>query len=107
MQWRPRRLRLVRTTLPDERSARALADRLVAARQACCVHVGQTFSTYMWQGRRQGETEWTVEARTDPEHEEGVRAALRAGHPYEIPLVESFSTMVDKPYYLWAKSVLG
>jgi periplasmic divalent cation tolerance protein len=98
------RLVVVRTTMPDEASARRLAQRLIDGRLAACAHVQPVFSTYLWKGTRHGETEWFVEARTRILREGALRRALREGHPYEVPVVESWWTAVDADYAAWAKA---
>lgn len=96
---------LVRTTVGTRDAADDLAQRLVTAGLATCVHVQEIRSTYRWKGKVIAEPEWLVEARALPSKAEGVREAMLAGHPYEVPLVETLNaTGISKEYLDWAKS---
>jgi periplasmic divalent cation tolerance protein len=110
MFGRPRKtaLLLVRTTLPSRAQAEALAQRLVDARLAACVHVSEVASVYRWKGQRLHETEQVVEARTSGALLDNVRAAILDRHPYEIPLVEAWAMQgVPAAYAAWARDQLA
>lgn len=97
------RMALVRTTLPAEAAARALAEALVADGLAACVHVAPLRSTYQWKGRREEAEEWLVEARALPRRAAAVRRRMLEGHPYEVPLVETVKSSVNDGYAAWAR----
>src|SRR5688572_18502106 len=99
------KLVIVRTTLPSEAEARRLAELLIDGKLAACVHVHPVYSVYNWQGQRHGEAEWSVEARTRLLREGPVRAAMAAGHPYELPIIESFWTTANAQYVEWVKAM--
>ena len=107
MLWIRRDAVVVRTTMPDEKSARKLATALVDAKLAACVHVYQVFSTYDWKGVREGETEWYVEARTLPAKWRKAMERMRADHPYELPMIESTGYAVMPDYAAWMKHALA
>ncbi len=79
-----------------------MASRLVDA-GAACVHLQAVRSFYDWQGKRMDEEEWLVEARVARKGEANVRLVMLEGHPYELPLVESWTTRVNAPYVRWAR----
>lgn len=96
-------LALVRTTLPTRQAAEALGNRLVDDGLAACVHIQELASIYHWKGQRVHETEFVVEARTSLGRRGAVAKAMRDGHPYEVPLVESWPVgLVPKAYRRWA-----
>lgn len=97
------RMALVRTTLPAQAQANALADALVSAGLAACVHVTKVRSTYIWQGRQEETDEWLVEARTLTRRAAQAEARMLEGHPYEVPLVEMLKCNVSGAYLAWAK----
>lgn len=95
---------LVRTTLGHREQAEALAQRLVDERLAACVHVTEVSSVYRWNGQRSQETEFIIEGRTTQHGRGRLVAAMLAGHPYEVPLVESWPVAaVPASYLKWAK----
>ncbi len=102
-----RAMRMLRTTLPDRRQADDLAHRIVDEGLAACAHVYALQSAYWWKGTREDETEWVVEARTLPSWARRVREAMRRGHPYEVPLVESWELSVDGAYAGWARTTMA
>lgn len=96
---------LVRTTVGQRDDADDLARRLVTSGLAACVHVQEVRSTYKWEGRLEQQLEWLVEARALESRADAVREAMLAGHPYEVPLVESLTaTGIPEPYLAWARS---
>ena len=102
MGWftaRGRQAVLVRTTVGSRPEAERLARRLVVARLAACVHVGEVASMYRWDGRVQEETEFVVEARTDEARRAAVAAAMAHGHPYQVPLVETVPVTLESAAY--------
>lgn len=95
---------LVRTTVATQAQAHALADALVEAGLAACVHVTAIHSTYRWKGRREEGEEWQVEARALPRRLRALQARMAEGHPYELPLVETLRVIVNPAYAKWAQS---
>lgn len=96
---------LVRTTVGSRDAADALASQLVNAGLAACVHVQEVRSTYRWKGKVEEQAEWLVEARALESRAVGVREAMLADHPYELPLVETLTvTGISKEYLDWARA---
>ena len=77
---------LVLTTLPDRDAAGTLARSLVADRLAACVSIGAPVeSIYHWRGAIETSTEVPLTVKTRADLFDAVAAAIRAGHPYELP----------------------
>lgn len=95
------RMAIVRTTVATERQAEHIAQRL-ADGGAACVHMQRVRSFYDWQGKRHDGEEWLVEARTTPGGASVARSIMLEGHPYEIPIVESWRVHVNAAYARWA-----
>jgi periplasmic divalent cation tolerance protein len=77
---------LVFTTLPDRASAERLADKLVAERLAACINIlAPCRSVYRWKGEVQHDEEHPMLVKTTRERFPALEAAIRAGHPYELP----------------------
>ncbi|SRR5258706_9232213 len=77
---------LVLTNLPDRAAAERLADALIAKRVAACVNIlAPCRSVYRWQGAVQRDEEHPMLIKTAAERYPALEAAIRAGHPYELP----------------------
>jgi periplasmic divalent cation tolerance protein len=102
------RLHLVRTTVGSKQAADALAQQLIDERLAACTHVAPIASTYRWKGKTEHEEEFVVEARTTAARRAAVVDAMLKGHPYEVPLVESWP-VADVPvaYMAWVNERVG
>jgi len=77
---------LVITNLPDRAAAEKLADALIAQRVAACVNIlAPCRSVYRWKGAVQHDEEHPLLIKTSAERYAALEAAIRAGHPYELP----------------------
>ena len=94
---------LVVTQMPDRASALTLARSLVDARLAACVSVGAPVeSLYHWRGKIETAQEVPVVVKTRPERYAEVEAAIRAGHPYELPEIVAVPVTDGlAPYLQW------
>jgi periplasmic divalent cation tolerance protein len=79
---------LVYTTFPDDETALAIAEALVAAKLAACVNlIPGMRSVYAWKGEVERGAEVVGIVKTRMGLKEAVRAALKERHPYETPIV--------------------
>src|ERR671936_2196665 len=77
---------LVLTNLPDRAAAERLADMLIEKELAACVNIlAPCRSVYRWKGAVQHDEEHPMLIKTTRERYAALEAALRAGHPYELP----------------------
>lgn len=92
---------LVITNLPDRAAAERLADGLVASRLAACVNVlAPCKSVYVWKGSLQRDEEHPLLIKTTAERYPALEAAIRAGHPYELPEIIAVPVERGLPAYL-------
>ena len=92
---------LVLTNLPDQASARALATTLVSERLAACVNLlAPCRSIYRWQGAIESAEEVPLLIKTTTERYPALEAAIRAGHPYELPEIIAVPIDHGLPEYL-------
>jgi periplasmic divalent cation tolerance protein len=92
---------LVFTNLPDEASARRLAEALVDARLAACVNVlAACRSIYRWDGKVEHANEVPVLIKTREDRYGELEAAIRANHPYELPEIIAVRIERGLPEYL-------
>lgn len=94
---------LVLTHLPDRERAETLARALVTGRLAACVNVGApVVSMYHWRGQFETAPEVPLVIKTRRALYGRVEAAIRAGHPYELPeIVAVTCTDGFAPYLDW------
>jgi periplasmic divalent cation tolerance protein len=92
---------LVITSLPDEASAQALASMLVTERLAACVNMlAPCRSVYRWQGGIESAAEVPLLIKTTTVRYAALEAAIRAGHPYELPEIIAVPIAHGLPDYL-------
>ena len=92
---------LVLTNLPDRAAAERLADALIEKRVAACVNIlAPCRSVYRWQGATQREEEHPMLVKTTAERYPALEAAIRAGHPYELPEIIAVPVEHGLPEYL-------
>ena len=97
---------LVLTNLPDRAAAERLADALIEKRVAACVNIlAPCRSVYRWQGDVQHDEEHPMLIKTTEERYVALEAAIRAGHPYELPEIIALPIERGLPAYLaWLAS---
>lgn len=92
---------LVLTTLPDEDSARRLAQQLVEQRLAACVNIlAPCRSIYRWQGKVEDGAEVPLLIKTTAARYTALEDAIRSAHPYELPEIIALDIRKGLPAYL-------
>ena len=92
---------LVLTNLPDRAAAEVLADALIEKRVAACVNIlAPCRSVYRWQEKLQHDEEHPLLIKTTEERYAALEAAIRAGHPYELPEIIALPIERGLPAYL-------
>jgi len=97
---------LVFTNLPDRAAAERLADALIEKRVAACVNIlAACRSVYRWKGAVQHDEEHPMLIKTSADRYAELEAAIRAGHPYELP--EIIAVPIEQglaPYLDWVEA---
>lgn len=96
-------------TCPDRRSARRVADGLIARRAAACVNIlpGVT-SVYRWQGKVERSAEHLLIIKTTAAGFSALRRAVLALHPYDVPEIIALPvTQGHRPYLDWVYQSLS
>ena len=92
---------LVLTNLPDRAAAERLAGTLIEKRVAACVNIlAPCRSVYRWKGAVQHDEEHPMLIKTTTEAYAALEAAIRAGHPYELPEIIAVTVERGLPAYL-------
>ncbi len=92
---------VVLTNLPDRAAAERLADSLLEKRLAACVNIlAPCRSVYRWKGEVQHDEEHPMLIKTTQERYAALEAAIRAGHPYELPEIVAVRIERGLPAYL-------
>ena len=97
---------LVITNLPNRDSAAKLAHVLVERRLAACVNIlSPCRSVYRWQGRTEYAEEFPMLIKTTKDRYAELEAAIREGHPYELPEIIAIPLAGGLSAYLeWVES---
>ena len=100
---------LVLTNLPDRAAAERLADLLIEKRVAACVNIlAPCRSVYWWKDAVQHDEEHPMLIKTTAEGYSALEAAIRAGHPYELPEIIAVPVERGLPAYLdWIAAQTG
>jgi periplasmic divalent cation tolerance protein len=92
---------LVLTNLPDRAAAERLAGELIEKRLAACVNIlAPCRSVYRWKDALQHDEEHPVLIKTSADRYAELEAAIRAGHPYELPEIIAVPIERGLPAYL-------
>jgi periplasmic divalent cation tolerance protein len=98
----------LRTTFPDRVTAVACAERLVREGLAACVQVdGPVASVYAWRGAVERAEEWRCTCKTSPGRAAACRAAIIAGHPYDVPELIEAVVAGTAAYAAWVRDSVG
>jgi len=89
------------TNLPDQDSARRVAETLIARHLAACVNLlAPCTSVYRWQGKVESAEETPLLIKTLASHYSKVEATIRQLHPYELPEIIAVPISAGLPEYL-------
>jgi periplasmic divalent cation tolerance protein len=100
---------LVLTNLPDRAAAERLADSLIETRLAACVNIlAPCRSVFRWKDAVQHDEEHPLLIKSTAECYAALEAAIRAGHPYELPEIIAVPVERGLPAYLeWVAAETG
>jgi len=100
---------LVLTNMPDEASARQLAESLVTQKLAACVNIlSPCQSIYAWQGKLEHASEIPMLIKTNQAQYRALEAAIIKVHPYELPEIISINVDGGSTQYLqWVDTQLS
>ena len=92
---------IVVTNLPDAKTAKNLAQKLLEARVAACVNqLAPCISTYYWQGNIETATEIPLLIKTTKTAYPRVEKLIQDIHPYELPEIVAVAVEAGLPAYL-------
>jgi periplasmic divalent cation tolerance protein len=97
---------LVITNMPDRESAARLARALVDKRLAACINIlSPCRSLYRWKGAVENAEEFPMLIKTSRNRYPELEAAIRAGHPYELPEIIAVPLAAGLPAYIeWVEA---
>jgi periplasmic divalent cation tolerance protein len=97
-----RRLRLVYSAVPDERTAEALGRGAVERRLAACANWWPISSVYWWNEQLERSEERALLFKTSPKKLGALFGYLTREHPYEVPdILEIQFSRAHEPYIDW------
>ena len=92
---------LILSTAASKEEAQEIARALVDRRLVACVNiVGPIESIYRWKGEVENSQEFLMMMKSDDDHFERVREAVKALHSYEVPEVVQVPIENGLPAYL-------
>lgn len=94
-------LLLVLANVPDQLTGASIARRLIEDRLAACVNqMPAVRSIYRWQDRVEEADEVMLLIKTTTGRYAEVEAAIKAGHPYDLPEIIALPVTAGLPEYL-------
>ncbi len=94
-------VRVVLSTVPDERVGEEIARALLSERLAACVNIVPGLrSLYRWERAIQDDREFLLVIKTRAEHYEALEQRIKALHPYEVCEVLAFDVAAGSRAYL-------
>ena len=99
-------VRILLSTIDNEKRAQQIAYQLTKERLAACVNIiSNVTSVYKWKGETEQATECLLIVKTTKDRLEKLTARLVDLHPYDVPEVVTFSVEQGYPPYLeWVVS---
>jgi periplasmic divalent cation tolerance protein len=97
---------LILTNVPDDATARTIAQLLVERQLAACVNIlPGVHSVYRWQGAVEEAAEVTMLIKGTAARYGEIEAAIAAAHPYDVPEIIALPINTGLPKYLdWIAS---
>ncbi len=92
--------------VPDETTARSISELLLSQKLIACTNIIPIQSIYFWEGSLCKEGEFVIFAKTLHDKVESIERNVIAVHPYEIPLISSWSIEVNEAYWQWVNECL-
>jgi periplasmic divalent cation tolerance protein len=94
---------LVMTSVGTEQQAVEISEELIARRLAACVNIVPCLrSIYRWKGKVCEDTEFLLLIKTPQRLFDGVCAAIRECHSYELPEILGFPiTAAESHFHSW------
>jgi periplasmic divalent cation tolerance protein len=98
---------LLRTSFGDAAVADDIARRMIDQRLAACASLSPTHSIYRWQGAVETAEETVALFKTTHDRAAALEAAIRALHPYDMPVIETWDAGVDADVAAWIYDETG
>ncbi len=99
---------MITTATGSRDSARTMAETLVAAGLAACVHILPVESCYRWNGRLQHDSEHVLQIKTSAARAPEVQSCIASLHSYELPeIVVTPILGGSEPYLGWMRDQLA
>ncbi len=96
---------LITTTVEDDLDAKKMADSLVRAHLAACVHITKVKSIYRWKDNIEEAAEYQLRAKTTKRLEKKVIEHIREQHTYEVPQITVIPIIGGhQPYLDWIET---
>ncbi len=96
------------TTTGSEEEAATIADALLERHLAGCVQViGPVQSRFWWEGRIDTAREWLCLVKTTADRYDGVEAAIREHHSYDVPEIMAVPVgRGNRDYFGWLRDAV-
>ena len=91
----------VYVTVPDENTAKHIAEKVVEARLAACANILPGMkSIYHWQGQINTDDEVVLILKTRATHFQTLANEIKKLHPYECPCIVALPVVIGEAAYM-------
>lgn len=97
------KIKLITTSTDSQEIAENIAEQLVSAHLAPCVHIiPKVTSTYIWQNKLENTEEILLQVKTIPENVQNCKTIILEKHNYETPeLIVIEAEIISEDYQEW------
>lgn len=98
---------IIKTTFPNQESAKKLANILLQDKLATCIQFEKIHSHYLWQGKIENEAEISLSIKTQAAFFDEICEVIQKNHPYLTPQIYGITIdQVSQSYKNWCVSNL-
>jgi periplasmic divalent cation tolerance protein len=91
-------------THPDMKTAKKIAEQLLAKRLIACVNYFPIQSSYWWRSKIENSKEIVTIVKTRKENWRKVKAEVEKIHPYETPCIMKMEVEANADYAKWIQA---
>lgn len=94
-------------TYPSIDEAERISGIMVERRLAACANVFPIKSIFLWEGKKESESEHAGLLKTSPDLWDRLSKAIEEEHPYDTPCIIRLDASANKAYEAWVASSVG
>ncbi len=98
---------VITTTVAKKKDALILGKKLLDQQLIVCSRINKCTSQYYWKGKYYEEAEYALVLKTTISKKKRAVKFIKRNHPYDIPMIISTKSEVNKAYLAWMDQQLN